>query len=42
MKYDNNSKIVFYKTEGNFKTDLDLYGRADCLGVFKKLTTRQI
>ena len=42
MQLENNSKVVLYKTEGNFKTDLDLYGSADCLGVFKKLKTRQI
>ena len=33
----NENKVVLYKTEGNFKTDLDLYGSADCLGVFKKI-----
>ena len=37
MQLDNNSKVVLYKTEGNFKTDLDLYSSADCLGVFKKI-----
>ena len=37
MQFENNSKVVLYKTEGNFKTDLDLYGSADCLGVFKKI-----
>ena len=37
MQLDNNSKVVLYKTEGNFKTELDLYGSTDCLGVFKKI-----
>ena len=37
MQLDNKSKVVLYKTEGNFKTDLDLYGSTDCLGVFKKI-----
>ena len=37
MQFENNSKVVLYKTEGNFKTDLNLYGSADCLGVFKKI-----
>ena len=37
MQFENNGKVVLYKTEGNFKTDLDLYGSADCLGVFKKI-----
>ena len=37
MQFENNSKVVLYKTEGNFKTDLDLYGSTDCLGVFKKI-----
>lgn len=37
MQLENMSKVVLYKTEGNFKTDLDLYGSADCLGVFKKI-----
>ena len=37
MQLENKSKVVLYKTEGNFKTDLDLYGSIDCLGVFKKI-----
>ena len=37
MQLENKSKVVLYKTEGNFKTDLDLYGSTDCLGVFKKI-----
>ena len=37
IQFENNSKVVLYKTEVNFKTDLDLYGSADCLGVFKKI-----
>ena len=37
MQLKNKSKVVLYKTEGNFKTDLDLYGSTDCLGVFKKI-----
>ena len=37
MQLDSKSKVVLYKTEGNFKTDLDLYGSTDCLGVFKKI-----
>ena len=37
MQLDNKSKVVLYKTEGNFKTDLDLYGSTDWLGVFKKI-----
>ena len=37
MQLQDMGKVVLYKTEGNFKTDLDLYGRTDCLGVFKKI-----
>ena len=34
MQLDNKSKVVLYKTEGNFKTDLDLYGWQD-VDIFK-------
>ena len=37
MQLQDMGKVVLYKTEGNFKTDLDLYGSTDCLGVFKKI-----
>ena len=37
MQLEDKGKVVLYKTEGNFKTDVDLYGSTDCLGVFKKI-----
>ena len=37
MQLENKGKVILYKTEGNFKTELDLYGGVDCLGVFKKI-----
>ena len=39
MSLDEKNKVILYKTEGNFKTDLDLYGGMDCLGVFKKINS---
>ena len=37
MKLNDKDKVILYKTEGNFKMDLELYGSTDCLGVFKKI-----
>ena len=38
MSLDEKNKVILYKTEGNFKTDLDLYGGMDCLS-FQKINS---